>query len=276
MINSDLLTTLDAHISFDGKAIGWTEILGQLQLFGKLRPFIQEVASQRVMLEEFRSHNDLEVNSGDLDQAIFDYRRTRNLNSEEAFQSWLAQEGLDYNNFKSRLVFKLMAKKLRQKIVAPDLQKEFEDQKNSLEQVWISYVTTDDAAKATSFVERLRSGDTTFSDLAGEPDLMPSEGIRVKVAERPVIRRWLPKELQPVLESASPGELLGPIAMGKQWIVIRVDNIESAQLDAQAEALLGDAIFKRWMQQKISSHNIRLVRADNSESPSKHAANSDN
>ena len=51
MTNSDLLTALDTHISIDDKAIGWTEILGQLQLFGKLRPFIQEVASQRVMLE---------------------------------------------------------------------------------------------------------------------------------------------------------------------------------------------------------------------------------
>lgn len=265
MTNSDLLTAPDTRISIDGKVIGWTEILGQLQLFGKLRPFIQEVASQRVMLEEFRSHNDLEVDSGDLDQAIFDYRRTRSLDSEEAFQKWLAQEGLDYNNFKSRVVFKLMANKLRKKIVAPDLQKEFEEQKHSLEQVQISYVTTDDADKAASFSERLRSGHTTFDDLVGEVDAASTGGTRVKVAARPVRRRWLPKQLQPVLETATPGELLGPIEMGQQWIVLKVESINNPELDASVETFLGDVIFKRWMQEKISTYKIRLDRNESSQ-----------
>jgi len=265
MTNSDLLTALDTHISIDDKAIGWTEILGQLQLFGKLRPFIQEVASQRVMLEEFHSHNDLEVGSDELDQAILEYRRTRNLDSEEAFQKWLAQEGLDYNNFKSRVVLKLMANKLREKIVAPDLQKEFEKQKHSLEQVQISFVTTDDAEKATSFSERLRSGHTSFDNLIGEVDAASTGGTRVKVAARPVRRRWLPKQLQTVLESAIPGELLGPIAMGQQWIVLKVESINNPELDASVETFLGDAIFKRWMHEKISTYKIRLDRDESSE-----------
>ena len=87
----------------------------------------------------------------------------------------------------------------------------------------------------------------------------------MKVAARPVRRRWLPKQLQTVLESAIPGELLGPIAMGQQWIVLKVESINNPELDASVETFLGDAIFKRWMHEKISTYKIRLDRDESSE-----------
>ena len=48
----------------------FTDVLSQLMLFGKLQPFLQEFASQHVIVQEINSRNDLEVDSAELMQRL--------------------------------------------------------------------------------------------------------------------------------------------------------------------------------------------------------------
>lgn len=252
----------DVQILIDGKAIPWQEVFGQLQLFGKLRPFIQDIASQRILMQEVAARTDLEVDPVELDQRILEFREKKSLSEEEALRVWLQQEQIDYQGFRSRLYFGLKVSKLKQLIAEPDVQREFETRSDSFERLELSYLVSPSFETAQNLGQQLHSGTTSFEALAGQVTL--NGEYKVKAPAAPVRRSWLPKELQEVLQSASPLELHGPLAIGEQWMVFRLERMIPANLDERLKRQLTDELFNRWLRGKLSGLHIRL--SENSES----------
>lgn len=246
----------DVQILIDGRPIPWQEVLGQLQLFGKLRPFVQDIVSQRVLIQEVASRSDLDVDPVELDQTMLEFREKRNLVAEEALQTWLKQEQIDYQGFRSRMYFSLKVRKLKQRIAEPDLQTEFEARSSSLEQVVLSYLITSSYEAAASWHEQLQSGATSFQKLAAQEGA--NGDVKVKAPASPVRRSWLPKELQEVLLSAAPLELHGPLGIAEQWMVIQLERVIPPCLDERLERQLSDELFNRWLREKLSGVHIQL------------------
>lgn len=246
----------EVQVLIDGRPIPWRELFGQLQLFGKLRSFVQDIASQRLLMEEVASRSDLEVDPVELDQAMLEFREKRNLLSEETLQTWLKQEHIDYQGFRSRLYFSLKLRKLKQRIAEPDLQQEFESRSSSFEQVELSYLISASYEPLATWHELLQSGATTFHNLSAQE--AANEDLKIKAPAAPVRRSWLPKELQEVLLSAEPLEIHGPLAIGEQWIVFRLERVISPCLDERLERQLTDELFGRWLREKLSGLHIQL------------------
>lgn len=247
----------DIHLQLGDDALSWKEVLSQLQVFGRLKPFLQELASQKVLLDEVRSRMDLELDPAALDAAIIEFRSQRNLTDDDLFKAWLASEQLDYANFRMRMYFSCKLKLLKQRIAEPDLESEFEQQRTSLEQLELSYLISKNEQEAQQFAEQLRSGAASFEGLAAQEAANPD--VAVKASSAPLMRALLPQDLRAVLDDAAPDQLLGPIQKDDRWILARINAIHPAQLDTAMENRLSNQLFKRWLQQRLTGYSVRLA-----------------
>lgn len=246
----------DAQITINGKALPWQEVFGQLQLFGKLRPFIQDIVSQQILMQEVAARSDLDVDPAELDQRILEFREKQKLTEEEAMRTWLQREQIDYQGFRSRIYFNLKLRKLKQCITEPDLQAEYAARASSFEQVELSYLISSTHEAAASWHEQLQSGTTSFLNL--ESQAGTNADLKVKAPAAPIRRSWLPTELQKVLQSAKTFDIHGPLAIGEQWMVVRLERVIAPSLDERVERQLRDELFGRWLREKLSGLRIQL------------------
>jgi parvulin-like peptidyl-prolyl isomerase len=58
---------------------------------------------------------------------------------------------------------------------------------------------------------------------------------------------------------ASPGELIGPLALEGRWLLFRVEQFLPASLeDAQLKLALQNELFEQWIAQKIQKMAVKL------------------
>lgn len=236
----------------------WSDILRQLQVFGRLRPFLQEVVCQKIILDEIRSRVDLELNPVDLDAEITQFRARRRLVDDSSFKDWLLAEQLDYQSFRARVYLGCKLKLLKARIADPDLSAEFECQSNSLEQIELSYLACRSEADANRFAGQLQVTDQSgFEMLASQEAANPD--VAVQASATPLARVLLPEYLRSALGAAAVGELVGPIQMGDRWILARINSIIPAVLDEKNRNRLTNQLFKRWLQDRLSEKLVSLV-----------------
>lgn len=249
---------IELHI--DGNPVPWEEVVNQLQLFGKLLPFIQDIASQRIILKEISARADLEVDPVELDQQINQFREKQDLVEEERLKLWLDKERIDYQGLRTRMYLKLKIKKLKGIIASPDIPSEFQSRTRSLEQVVISYLVTAERDSAQDLKDQLQNGSITFKSLSSQSGASSGKlnGVTVKAPAAPVRRSWLPKELQGILETTSLAKPHGPIAIGEQWMVVQLEEVTPPVLDDRLERQLTEELFNRWLRKKLGDTNIKL------------------
>jgi hypothetical protein len=242
-------------ITINDQPIPWAEIMGYLQFFGKLQPFLQEFVSQYVLVQEVNSREDLEINSSDLIQSIMDFRVQQKLTDADKFNEWLKRENLNNQTFQNRIALGLKIEKLKQAIAAPDLESYFQDHQNSLEELVLHYAMSPEKELSEQIKQRLAEENLSFEDLAKE---YSSSGKNIRFFKQQVQRRSLSKEVQEALVSAAGGELVGPIDMGKSWSIFRVIQIIPAKLDEKTKKQIEAQLFSEWLVEKLRHLKIEF------------------
>ncbi len=75
----------------------------------------------------------------------------------------------------------------------------------------------------------------------------------------PVSRGSLPDALRAAVDSARPGELIGPLEIDKNWVIFRVDQFLPATLeDPQLRQVLQNEVFERWLAEKLQTMAVKL------------------
>ncbi|MEM1367202.1 MAG: hypothetical protein AAGG02_04135, partial [Cyanobacteria bacterium P01_H01_bin.15] len=164
----------DAHLTIDGRPLSWQEILGGMQLFGKMQPFLQEVVGQYVLLQELTAREDLPVSSSEMMEAIMEFRLKQQLNDSEKFDAWLKRETLNNDTFQQRIAMSIKLKKLKAAIAEPGLDVYFNEHKHDLERLKLQCLVTSEESLARQFMSRIQAEDVTMSQLANEHALSDS------------------------------------------------------------------------------------------------------
>ena len=244
-------------LTINNHALPWEQILGQLQLFGKLQPFLHELVSQYVLIQEINTRQDLTVTSADLIQAIVEFQTQNNLRNQDEFQAWLKRQKLDGAMFQQRIVLGLKLKQLRQQVAAPTLQSYFDSHRESFEEVRLSCLFTRDEALAIELKDRLAMGHHNFVQLAN--DYAASEGKPpVRYLTQQVQRRSLPANARHPLAAAAVGDLVGPVNIKSDWGIFRLDDVISAELSDWLKLQIETHLFSQWLVDKIRSLHINF------------------
>jgi parvulin-like peptidyl-prolyl isomerase len=75
----------------------------------------------------------------------------------------------------------------------------------------------------------------------------------------PISRGTLPDVLRAAVDSASPGDLIGPLELESRWALFRVEQSLPASLeDKQLKQALQNELFEQWIAQKIQKMNVKI------------------
>ena len=126
----------------------------------------------------------------------------------------------------------------------------FRSQGRKLDRVVLSIVKVADPLLAREIFFRLQAREQSFAEVALE---YSQDSYRQKGGIfGPVFLRDLALPIGRVVVKLHPGELSSPFPIGKYHSLVRLDKLESAQLDDLMYNFLLDELFSDWVKSQIS------------------------
>jgi parvulin-like peptidyl-prolyl isomerase len=249
-------TESKALLIVDEEPLSLRQCLRYLQSSGKLQGFIGDILRQYVLEQELETRDDLEIGPAMIEQAVVDFRLQQQLTDAKAFQEWLNRNGLNYEQFHSQITNSFKFEKLKAQVADARLQEQFIERKVFLDRIVLSRIVVESQDLAEELYTQIKEG-ASFEELARE--YSKAEERVANGMMGPVSRGTLPDTLRASIDSASPGELVGPVEVEKYWAIFRVEQFIPATLeDAQLRQAMQNEIFERWLAEKIQSKTVKL------------------
>jgi parvulin-like peptidyl-prolyl isomerase len=244
-------------VTVNGESISWKQVLGYLQIFGRLQPFVQEIVVQHIIYQELQARGNLEITLAEVEQAVIDFRLQQRLADPDNFQQWLSGRGIDYPVFQSRVALGVKLEKLTAQLSEPKLEKYFEEKKGDLEELELCCLIMSQKSLAEELREKIVGSEISFEQIVQEYILIG--GAEVNVLRGKHRRNKLPAELREAMESGSVGEIAGPLPVGDRWALFRIEGIVPAVLEGQIKRELEYQIFQQWLADKLKTLTVKLV-----------------
>jgi parvulin-like peptidyl-prolyl isomerase len=132
----------------------------------------------------------------------------------------------------------------------------FQSQQPQLDRVTISTLKIDDCSIAGELFFRIKAGEQSFAEIALEysQDIYRQYGGKIG----PVFFRDLSPAIGRVVRKLQQGELSVPISIGGSYRLIRLEQLEPAQLDDRMQKFLLDELFTTWVKSEILDDNLEL------------------
>ncbi|GAB4332354.1 MAG: hypothetical protein OHK0047_20390 [Leptolyngbyaceae cyanobacterium] len=245
-----------ALLIVDDQPLSLRQCLRYLQATGKLQGFIGDILRQYVLEREIETRTDLDVPSALVEQAVVDFRLQNQLTDAKAFQDWLIRNGTNYELFHNQITNSFKLEKLKAQIVEARLQEYFIERKLVLDRVVISRIVVDSKELAEELHSQISEG-ASFEQLAREyskADERIANGMMGAVS-----RGTMPDVLRAAIDSAHPGDLVGPMQIENYWAIFRVEQFIPATLeDNQLKQALQNELFERWIAEKIQAMTVKL------------------
>lgn len=249
MVSQTFLTVNDQPIEL-------AQALQYLQSAGKLKPFIGEILRQYVIEQELQTREDLEISPALTEQAVIDFRLQRQLTDPKVFAEWLASNGKDYGSFHNQIAMSFKLEKLKAQVTEPKLQEHFIERKLFLDRVVLSRIVVAEQELIEELASQIEEG-SSFEQLAKEYSIADDRIVNGMMG--PVSRGTLPDIVRAAVDSASPGEMVGPLEMEGRWVLFQVGQFVPASLeDGQLKQALQNELFEQWIAEKIQKMSIQL------------------
>lgn len=249
-----------AFLTVDDQELSLRDCMRYLQASGKLQDFIAGILRQHILQQEVDTREDLAIEAGVVEQAIIDFRLQNKLTEPAAFQEFLKRNGSDYTSFHSQIVNNFKTEKLKAVVTDPRLQEYFIERKVFLDRVVLSRIIVDSADLAEELKSQIQEG-ASFEALAKEYSLTDDKLVNGMMG--PVSRGTLPDSIRAQIDTASPGDILGPIVLENRWGIFRVEQFIEASLDdRQLQQGLRNELFERWLADKIQKLTVKLQVGD--------------
>ncbi|HEY9711502.1 MAG TPA: peptidyl-prolyl cis-trans isomerase, partial [Oculatellaceae cyanobacterium] len=206
--------------------------------------------------QELQTREDLEISPALTEQAIIDFRLQRQLTDPKVFAEWLASNGKDYGSFHNQIAMSFKLEKLKAQVTEPKLQEHFIERKLFLDRVVLSRIVVAEQELIEELASQIEEG-ASFEQLAKEYSIADDRIVNGMMG--PVSRGTLPDIVRAAVDSASPGEMVGPLEMEGRWVLFQVGQFVPASLeDGQLKQALQNELFEQWLAEKIQKMSIQL------------------
>jgi parvulin-like peptidyl-prolyl isomerase len=247
-------------LSVGEQSISLGQAMQYLQRSSKLAPFVTEIVGQHLLLQELASRNDLEVSIAELEEKVQSFRNQENLTAPDSFQEWLTSKGLSYGAFHNLLTEAIKLEKLKIQLTEKSASEYFAQNHEILDLVKLTFIVVKNQEIADGFRQRMNAGtsfDEIVSECLNESFLKHSDQVVVK--QGTLRRGQIPPELQESVKNSVWGQSIGPIEINQQWWLLKVDEIQAAQLDNTLKQQIETEFFKKWLVEKIQQSPVKLA-----------------
>jgi parvulin-like peptidyl-prolyl isomerase len=125
-----------------------------------------------------------------------------------------------------------------------------------LDRVVLSRIIVEDREVADELKIQIQEG-VAFEQLAQEHSIADDRLTNGMMG--PVSRGTMPDTIRAEIDSANPGDLIGPLELEKRWALFRLDQVLPASLDdPKLKQALQNELFERWIGEKIQKTTVKL------------------
>ncbi len=225
------------------RAIRTDTIPTLLKQYELLPKFIEELAIDEA-IEEYGCTQE------EKQQALLEICQRHKLTNLEEQQQWMEQRGLNPGEVEAMATRSTRIQKFKEAKWGKKVRRHFMERKSGLDTVIYSLIRTQDAGLAHELYYRILEGEITFEQCA----IAHSQGPEVRTGGRlgPVPLNRPHPVISKLLSVSQPGQLWPPRAISDWHIIIRLDDIKSAQLDDPTRQALIEELYNTWLQERVN------------------------
>lgn len=171
--------------------------------------------------------------------------------SQDDLTAWLERHHLTPEQFQELATRPLRIEKFKRSQWGHTLHSYFLKRGRQLDSAIYSLIRTKDAAVAQELYFRLLEGEQSFAELAREYSQGPEA--RTGGIVGPVEMGKLHPALVRHLGTSQPGQLLPPTRLEEWFVVVRLETIVRAQLDAPMQQRLLNELFEDWLTKQAAA-----------------------
>jgi parvulin-like peptidyl-prolyl isomerase len=232
------------------------EYLAAMKRSRRLRPLLLDAFVEHYLVNRARRAG-LSVNDQELQQAADNFRLKNGMASSEQTTQWFQREAISADDFAAGLERDLLVEKLRRAIADPRVPEVFNQNTARFARVKLKRLLVATEAEARQVIDDVANNRTSFEDAARQKSL----DLQTKNAggDAGIVRRVdLAQPLGDAVFGTEAGKLVGPVQAGQGFLVFRVEEFLSAELDEGIKNGLRKEIFDAWLRQELSRSPIQF------------------
>ena len=204
---------------------------------------------------------DIQINEKESNEIIINFRKGLNLNDDNKFSEWLAKSPFSEKDIYDTALYKKRFSIFCDINFPHKVESHFLERKKDLDLVVYSLIRISNYYKAKELFYRVYENEEDFGELAKKH----SEGIEKKtrgiVGPIPVEKSH-PK-LNNLLRTSKTGEIQQPVQIDEHFVIIRVENFESAKLDKSMREKMNEELFNEWINSQVNELSSKLIEQSN-------------
>jgi putative peptide maturation system protein len=201
------------------------------------------------------------VDTVELQKAADEFRRQTGLFEVQATEAWLKQNGLSLEDWEERLSAQLIARRLRDRVTADQVEAYFASNRAALDRAVVSQILVGEEEVAAELLAQITEEGADFAQVARE--YSRDEVTRARGGYLgPIGRSTLGAEAEALVFGASTGQTVGPAKTDRGWLVLRVEDLNPAELDDGTREQIKDALFWEWLQQRRAKARVETPVLD--------------
>lgn len=196
-----------------------------------------------------------EMTAEELQQTADEMRRALGLHTAEATRRWMEQMQITPKRFRGIVSDELMIAKVKERIVAPELERHFAAHRTEFERVRYSRATMPDPEAGRELASSARADGGLLA--AASARLASIAAPNHKAALSVGIAEAAACELPAALGAAAPGEIVGPSVENGASVVVQVLARTPPVLDTQTRKLVSARVLREWLDRRATQATIR-------------------
>jgi len=206
----------------------------------------QAIAAISCTSKEIQSHR----------QFFFQQQR---ISCEADLQAWMGYHDVNPQQLDLILARQVKLEKFKQLTWESKLDAYFLTRKAQFDKVVYSLLRVKDMGAAHEFYFRLQAGEQTFAELAREYSKGPEAQTGGRVG--PVELSTLHTALAKMLSTSQPGKLLPPVRLGEWYVIVRLEEFLSAELNHAIRQRLLNDLLSEWIQEQLHQLNAESLNS---------------
>lgn len=236
-------------LQVDDRTITATELLNLLVGYRMLPQLERELMIDQAIAS-------IELTEAEPALALEQFHHKHQLTAPTERRAWLERYGLTDKQLAALAMREFRIEKFKQVTWGPRLESYFLSEKSQLDQALYSLIRTQELEIATELYFRIQAQEQSFAECASTYSQGPEA--RTGGLLGPVELSRLHPTLAKLLSMSQAGQLWPPTRLGDWFVIVRLEQLVSAQLDEPMQKHLLNRLFESWLLEQ--SHQPEAIR----------------
>jgi parvulin-like peptidyl-prolyl isomerase len=229
------------------------DILRQIKLSCQMPTVLRAIIERKVVAQKAQELG-LQVSVEDLQKAADSFRLKHQLVTAQATVQWLRQMMLSLDDLEMLVTHTVLSAQLAEHLFAARVEPYFVEHRLDYTTIAMHEVVLQNGDLAMELFYALQEQEMTFAEVARQYAQDP-EARRRGGYKGLVTRMDLKPELSAAIFTATPPQVLKPIAVGKQFYLVWVEEVITPMLDEALRSQILAELFANWLKLQVDQIN---------------------